>query len=109
MTHVAVNLEDIPVEGALTVLLPDGCQVAVFRMHDDQVLAVGNRDPFSGANVIAKGIVGSHGSTPTVTSPMHHHIFDLATGLCLSDDGPALDTYHAVVSRGIVSVGPTSM
>ncbi|MEK8228505.1 nitrite reductase (NAD(P)H) small subunit [Oerskovia sp. M15] len=41
----------------------------MFRLADDRVLAVQQRDPFSGANVLSRGIVGSVGETPTITSP----------------------------------------
>ena len=58
-------------------------QVALFRLHDGSVHAVDHRDPFSGANVIARGIVGSRGDVPTVTSPMYKQVFDLRTGRCL--------------------------
>ena len=40
------------------VLLPDGVQAALFRLDDGSLRAVGNIDPFSGAAVMSRGIVG---------------------------------------------------
>ena len=34
--------------------LVGGHQVAVVRVRDDRVYAIGNRDPFTGANVLAR-------------------------------------------------------
>jgi nitrite reductase (NADH) large subunit len=67
--------------------LVGGSQVALFLTHDGQVHAVANRDPFSGANVIARGIVGTRGDAPTVASPMYKQVFDLRTGRCLDAQG----------------------
>ena len=75
----------VPERGAAALV--DGVQVALFRLADDTVLAVQNRDPFSGANVLARGIVGSVGDAPTVTSPMHKQVWDLRTGACLDTGG----------------------
>ncbi|MEU1864588.1 nitrite reductase (NAD(P)H) small subunit [Streptomyces gardneri] len=60
-------------------------EAALFRDGDGEVYAVGNRDPFSGADVIADGIMGSRDGVPVVASPMHKQEFDLRTGACLDD------------------------
>ena len=65
----------IPERGAAALV--DGEQVAVFRLHDASVAAVGNRDPFSGAHVMSRGIVGNRGEVQTVASPMFKQVFDL--------------------------------
>lgn len=83
-------------------------QVAVFRLDDrpdpTPVYAVGNLDPFSGAHVMARGIVGSHGDTPTVASPMYKQRFDLRTGECLDAPGVRLPTYQVRIRDGVVEV-----
>ncbi|MFG2620501.1 nitrite reductase large subunit NirB [Streptomyces sp. NPDC048507] len=68
-----------------TAVLPDGTQAALFKDRAGTVYAVGNRDPFSGADVIANGIMGTRDGVPVVTSPMHKQVFDLRTGICLDD------------------------
>lgn len=74
-----------PERGAAALV--DGVQVAVFRLADDSVYAVDQLDPFSGAYVMARGIVGSRGEAPTVASPMYKQVFDLRTGRCLEAVG----------------------
>jgi nitrite reductase (NADH) small subunit len=88
--------------------LVDGVQVALFRLHASAdpggVVAVDHRDPFSGANVIARGLVGTRGDRATVASPMYKHVFDLRTGACLDDPAVRLRVHAVRVEHGIVSV-----
>jgi assimilatory nitrate reductase catalytic subunit len=69
--------------------LVDGQQVAVFLLPGasgeaaSRLRAVDNRDPVSGANVLARGLLGSTDGVDYVASPMHKHRFDLASGRCL--------------------------
>ncbi|MDT0303758.1 nitrite reductase small subunit NirD [Streptomonospora wellingtoniae] len=93
----------IPERGA-AVLLPDGGQVAVFRTYDDVLYAVGNIDPFSGAAVMARGIVGDRAGEPTVASPMLKQVFSLRTGRCLDDPGVGLPIYAVEPREGVVHV-----
>ncbi len=93
-------------ERGVAVLVGD-TQVALFRIRtagEDYVRAVGHLDPFSGANVIARGIVGSVGDRDTVASPMFKHVFDLATGECLSDASVRLPVHRTWVAGGVVYV-----
>lgn len=73
--------------------LVHGRQVAVFLLSAlpgqngrDEVYAIDNRDPYSGANVLARGLVGSAGDRPTVASPIYKERFDLRDGSCLDGD-----------------------
>jgi len=79
--------------------LVDGEQVALFRTFDGMLHAIGNRDPFSGAFVLSRGIVGSSGEAPTVASPVFKQAFDLRTGRCLSDPEVSVPV-HEVRRRG---------
>ena len=79
--------------------LVDGEQVALFRTFDGMLHAIGNRDPFSGAFVLSRGIVGSSGEAPTVASPVFKQVFDLRTGRCLSDPEVSVPV-HEVRRRG---------
>ena len=80
-------------------------QVAVFRTFDGAVYAIGNRDPFTGANVLSRGIVGNRGDRATLASPLHKQVFDLGTGACLDDPEVVVPVYPARVRDGLVEVG----
>jgi len=91
-------------ERGVAALLGD-VQIALFRTHDGEVFALGNQDPFSGANVMSRGIVGSRGDVPTVASPMFKQVFDLRTGACLDDPDVSLPVYPVEIVDGQVVVG----
>ncbi|WP_291474122.1 nitrite reductase small subunit NirD [Corynebacterium sp.] len=86
------------------VLLPDGTQIALFRvptgepdragrMPDSTVFAVSNIDPYSGAAVISRGIVGEVDGEPTVASPLLKQRFSLTDGHSLEDADHRLAVY----------------
>lgn len=95
----------VPLEGGVAALI-DGVAVAVFRTYSGEVFALDNLDPFSGASVMSRGIVGSRGDAPVVTSPMYKQAFDLRTGRCLDDPSVSVPTYDISVVDGVVLVGP---
>lgn len=97
----------LPVERGVAALV-DGEQVAVFRTADGALHAVSNLDPFSGAMVISRGIVGSCGDRPTVASPLYKQVFDLGTGECLADPQVRLGIYPARVRDGVVEVAASA-
>jgi nitrite reductase (NADH) small subunit len=80
-------------------------QVAVFRTADGDVHALGNVDPFSGAAVLSRGIVGDRGGVPTVASPVYKQAFSLIDGRCLDDPAVAVAAYPSRVTDGTVQVG----
>ena len=80
-------------------------QVALFRTHDGAVHAVGNVDPFSGAAVLSRGIVGDRGGVPTVASPVYKQVFSLLDGRCLDDPAAAVPSYPVRVVEDWVQVG----
>jgi assimilatory nitrate reductase catalytic subunit len=81
-------------------------QVAVFRLGDDSVYAVGNHDPFSGANVLSRGIVGDIKGELVVASPIYKQHFSLLSGRCIEDDSVRIPVYAAKVEDGHVFVEP---
>lgn len=93
-------------ERGVAVLLAGGEQVAVFLLHDGELAAVSNRDPFSGACVLSRGIVGDADGEPTVASPMYKQRFSLRTGRCLDDPEVGVTTHPVRVLDGMVQVGP---
>ncbi|MEU3351781.1 nitrite reductase (NAD(P)H) small subunit [Streptomyces sp. NPDC037389] len=64
-----------------------GRQIAVFRDENGTLYALDNRDPVSGAYVISRGITGSLGGVPVVTSPMYKETYDLRTGVRVGEEG----------------------
>lgn len=98
------ELDDLET-GRGAAALVGNAQVALFRWDDDTVYAVSNVDPFSGAGVMARGIVGSRGDTHKVASPIFKQNFDLRTGLCLDDPSESLATYPVRIAAGRVEVG----
>lgn len=101
------ELEEMPVERGVTALVR-GHAVALFRMEDDRVFALGNHDPFSRTTVLARGIVGIRDGVPFVASPVHRQAFDLRTGVCLDDPAVAVSSYATRVVDGFVEVGARS-
>ncbi len=97
----------------LEQILPDcgacalvaGEQVAIFRVGSG-VHAIGNRDPFSGANVLSRGIVGDLKGELVVASPVYKQHFSLVTGRCLEDPSVQVPVYAAKVEDGFVTVEP---
>tara|TARA_B100000700_G_scaffold309727_2_gene389301 strand:- start:16860 stop:17264 length:405 start_codon:yes stop_codon:yes gene_type:complete len=81
---------------------PEGpVQVAVFYLpagpdmpeppgQATELFAVDHHDPFSDANVIARGIVGDIQGEPVVASPIYKQHFRLADGQCVEDESVRL-------------------
>jgi nitrite reductase (NADH) small subunit len=81
-----------------------GKQMAVVRLPSDEVVAVSHWDPYANVPVMARGIVGSRQGRPTLTSPLHKQVYDLATGQCLTDPALRLATFPVRVRDRIVEV-----
>ncbi|MBC2878984.1 MULTISPECIES: nitrite reductase (NAD(P)H) small subunit [Streptomyces] len=75
------------IPGRGVAALVGGHQVAVFRDRAGRLYAVGNRDPFSGAYVVSRGLLGSRDGAPVVVEPMYHRAFDLRSGACPDEPG----------------------
>lgn len=97
------ELDQIPSDTGVCALVENE-QVAVFRIGND-VYAIANGDPFSGANVLAHGITCSIKGTLCVSSPIYKQHFCLETGKCLEDDDIVLDVWATEVIDGVIYVG----
>ncbi len=85
--------------------LVQGRQVAIFSVSPlGELHAVDNHDPFSRANVMSRGIVGSRGDVPKVASPMYKQSFDLRTGQCLDEPDVSIPVHAARVLDGRVQI-----
>lgn len=90
-------------ERGVAVLL-DGIQVALVATFDGELHAVGNIDPFTGAAVMSRGIVGTSGDQATITSPLHKQVFILRTGACLDDPEVRVPVYPTRVKDGLIEI-----
>ncbi|GAA2439647.1 nitrite reductase small subunit NirD [Actinomadura vinacea] len=90
--HDICRYADLVPERGACAMVRD-VQVAVFRTFEGELFALSNLDPFSGAYVVSRGILGTRGGAPTVASPMFKQVFDLRTGSCLDDPEVALPTF----------------
>lgn len=96
------RLDDIlPDAGACALV--GGEQVAVFRVGE-KIFAIGNRDPFSGANVLSRGIVGDLNGELVVASPVYKQHFSLLDGRCIEDASVSVPVYRAVLDGADVVV-----
>lgn len=103
---VACDYDDLIPGRGVGVLLEDGSQAALFRLDDGSVCAIGNVDPFSGAAVLSRGIVGDRAGRATVQSPILKQAFALDDGSCLDDPQVSVPVYPIRVSAdGCIYVG----
>jgi len=96
------SIDDIVPETGVAAVF-GSTQIAVF-LYGDVPYAVGNRDPVSGAGVIARGILGDHKGVPKITSPLYKQSYFLKTGECVDDASVKLSTYRARLKGGMVEV-----
>ncbi|WP_424267724.1 nitrite reductase small subunit NirD [Castellaniella sp.] len=96
--------EDLIPEAGVAVRA-HGEQVAVF-VTEAGLFAIDHVDPFSGAAVLARGIVGELQGRPVVASPMYKQHFFLDTGECLEDAGVRVRCWPARLGGdGILRLG----
>src|SRR6266851_7098966 len=96
------TVEDIFPETGVCALI-DGQQIAIFRLGE-QIFAIDNFDPISGANVLSRGIPGDLQGEIVIASPIYKHHFSLITGKCLEDPDKSVRCYQVQVSDGRVWV-----
>ena len=97
-------MNDIPPNAGVCALV-DGKQIAIFRIGDDRELyAISNYDPFSKANVISRGIVGTMGEIPKVVSPIYKQQFNLTNGQCIDNPKVRIPTYPIREQGGAIYV-----
>ena len=107
-THICA-VQDLPLNAGVAALLhadsPEETQIALFRTSDnDAVYAISNFDPFSEANVLARGIICSIGEQLAVASPVLKEHFDLVSGQCFEDENVSIATFPVKIADGNVLV-----
>lgn len=98
---------DLQPERGVRALVGD-VHVAVFRTHDGEVHAIDAVDPFSSASVLSRGVVGTAGDEPFVSSPMYKQRFGLRTGACLDDPSVRVRVFSVDVVDGVVVIARPS-
>ncbi|MDH0563184.1 nitrite reductase small subunit NirD [Acinetobacter courvalinii] len=98
-------LDDITPNTGVGALIE--CQsVALFRVgHEKRIYALSNKDPFSQANVMCRGIIGDLQGERVIASPIYKQHFSLATGRCLEDKDQKLLVFPTKIENGRVWVG----
>lgn len=99
------ELNALPANAGTAARLADQ-QIALFYLpdHPQQVFALGNHEPDSGANVLARGIVGDVKGEPVVISPLYKQRFRLRDGYCLDNPQQTLSCWPVKVEGGRVWV-----
>ena len=92
------TVDDLVPESGIAVWTEDG-PVAVFYLPHrlPALFAISHTDPFSGANVLARGITGDLKGEPVVASPLYKQHFSLVTGQCLEDETVSVKTYPVLL------------
>ena len=96
------ELDELLPDAGVAALI-DGHQFAIFRVGE-QVFALDNFDPHSGANVLSRGILGDMQGELVVASPVYKHHFSLITGRCLEAPDKSVRAYPARVADGRIWV-----
>ena len=95
--------EIVPATGVCALVA--GEQVAVFRLADNTLYAIGNVDPESGAAVLSRGLLGNLGERVVVASPIHKLHYDLRTGECLEEPALHVPAWQVRRTGELVQVG----
>lgn len=67
-------------------------QIAIFRVQGE-LFAISAIDPFTGAAVLSRGIIGDLQGQIVVASPIFKQHFNLRTGICLEDESVKVDVF----------------
>lgn len=98
------HVDDLQPDSGVCALV-GGEQVAIFYQPRQQaVYALGNFDPFSGANVLSRGMIGDINGEPMLASPMYKQHFYLRTGRCFEDDTVSVPVYQTRIEKDRVWV-----
>ncbi|HEX5057365.1 MAG TPA: nitrite reductase small subunit NirD [Gammaproteobacteria bacterium] len=97
------DLDDLLPQVGARALLGER-QIALFRVADSTVYAIGAYDPFSDAAVLSRGIVGDIKGEPVVASPIYKHHYSLRTGRCLEKPSLGVPVYRVRLREGKILV-----
>ncbi|MCH8499629.1 MAG: nitrite reductase small subunit NirD [Marinobacter sp.] len=97
------TVDDLVPDSGIAVWTEDG-PVAIFYLpyHLPALFAISHTDPFSGSNVLARGITGYLKGQPVVASPLYKEHFNLRTGVCLEDENVKVKTYPVLLDGDLI-------
>lgn len=103
---IVCTVDDLVPDSGIAVWTPEG-PVAIFYLphHLPTLFAISHTDPFSGANVLARGITGDIKGEPVVASPLYKQHFSLRSGLCLEDSSIRVRTYPVLLDGNAIRLG----
>jgi len=106
---ILCRYEDLASNAGVTVYYGQ-TQIALFLLKNradtaERIYAVSNKDPFSGANVIGRGIVGDVDGIAAVASPLYKQHFNLSTGECIESPDVRLTTWPVRANKGMIEIG----
>ncbi|WP_456489897.1 nitrite reductase small subunit NirD [Marinobacter nauticus] len=92
------TVDDLVADSGIAVWTEDG-PVAVFYLPHrlPALFAISHTDPFSGSNVLARGITGDLNGEPVVASPLYKQHFSLRSGQCLEDESVQVKVYPVLL------------
>ena len=99
------DADELTVGVGVCALLNDK-QIALFKISDNIICAIGNYDPKSKAYVLSRGMVGDIKGEPVVASPMYKQHYSLLTGICLEDESLSVPVYEVNINSGKLSISP---
>ncbi|TVU68458.1 MULTISPECIES: nitrite reductase small subunit NirD [Cobetia] len=85
-------------------------QIALFTLPATgsdamQVFAIDHHDPVSGANVMARGLLGDQAGEPLVISPLYKQRYRLKDGQCMEDAALRLKVWPVRIEGEDIQVG----
>jgi len=104
--HVG-TLEDIPANAGVAARLGQQ-QIALFHLPgaEPQIFALENHEPGSGANVLARGLLGDVAGEPVVISPLYKKRFRLCDGVSPDDAALRVRVWPVQIKEGQIWVHP---
>ena len=108
--NIVCTVDDLVPESGIAVWTDDG-PVAIFYLPHrlPALFAISHTDPFSGANVLARGITGDLKGQPVVASPLYKQHFNLVTGQCLEDESMRVKNYRVLLDGNAVRMEVTKV
>jgi len=106
MYQSVCKLDDIYPNSGVAVLV-ENQQIALFRVQaaeGEQIFAIDNYDPFSKANVLSRGLVGSLKNRTVVASPIYKQHFCLQSGVCLEDETIKVNVWSVKLEQDQIMV-----